>query len=156
MISFKEYLKNIEPFLEDARMTGPGTGNTVGTHNDGPGSGFAGAGGMAFLPSHFTNTETLQNKLASLDGVVKKSLDNLNVNQGRIPLVKRESRIMFLRKEMNPIYVHLQDGTRLYFTRGEWERAGKPDTGARVAVYLQRRANDNSDEPSQIHHIQII
>lgn len=152
MFNFKEYLGKIEEYATGEFTVGGG--NTVGTHNDGPGSGFAGAGGMSFLPTHWTGTETLQNKLASLDGVIQKSLDHLDLNQGALPLIKKETRIMYLKKENNPIYAHLEDGTRLFFTRGEWERCGKPEVGHNICVVMQRRPNDNSDKPSQVQYCQ--
>ena len=144
---FREYLEKIEEY-------GVGSGNTVGVHNDGPGSGFNQGGGMALLPSHWTDTETLQNHLASLDGVVKSAMDKMDLGQGRMPLVQKTGRVMYMQHTTNPIYAHLDDGTRLLFTRGEWERAGKPTTGSKVNVVLQRHPSDDSEEASQVHSIQ--
>ena len=150
MISFREYLQAIDEQ------------NTVGVHNDGPGSGFGGGGGMAFVPSHFTNSEDGinnkidQTKLASLDGLIRKSVDNLDLNKGETPLVTRKSRIMHMAMEENPIRIHLADGTRLFFTRGEWERCGKPQTGQKMAVVLQRRDSDDSSKPSKIQSCHLV
>lgn len=153
MFNFREYIEKIEE---------SGMGNTPGVHNDGPGSGFSSGGGLAIvptvdgssLPSHWQDTEFIQNQTAFLDGIVRKSLDNLNINKGTLPLVRRNTRVMYIKKEDNPIYVRLADGTNLYFTREEWQRAGKPDVGKRVMVVLQRRPDDNSSQLSQIHHIE--
>ena len=148
-MKFREYVEKIEEYAAAGRS---GSGNVPGVHDDGPGSGFGSAGGMAALPSHWTNTETMQNKLASIDGVIQKSISNMDLNQGKMPLIWKDTRVMYLRKQENPIYVHLEDGTRLYLTRGEWQRAGQPDVGKRIVVALQRRMDDKTGNLSQVHY----
>lgn len=151
MLHFREYLDKIEEYA---------IGNTVGVHNDGPGSGFNSGGGMAyvspegggkgFLPKHWSDTDFLLNRTGFLDGIVRQAIDKMDVNQGRLPLTQHDARVIYLRKESNPIYAHLENGTKLFFTRGEWQRCGKPEVGDKINVVLQRRPDDTSKRLSQV------
>lgn len=131
LLSFKQFLEY---------NAGP-----VGTFNDGPGSGFANSGALAYVSSHATGTETYKNKLDSLDGVLCKSVDNLKLN---IPVTTRTGRITHIEKTSNPMKIRTEDGTGLFMSRGDWIRNGRPEAGETCTVKIQ--ATPYSNKPGNI------
>ena len=62
-----------------------------------------------------------------------------------------------IEKKKNPIFVQLEDGTKLYFTWDEFKRIeGTPEHGKKMLVIMQRREDDNSPTMSQIQKCKII
>ena len=117
--------------------------NTVGYHNDGPGSGFA-PGGGAILGSDFTGSETAAKflgnplHLPSMDMEVRK--------------VERTSPISSIDRHSNPIKIQLLDGTKLYMTWDQFKRVeGKePAYGRLMHVSFQRHPDTDSYENSTV------
>lgn len=128
---------NFRQFLEQ---------NTVGTHNDGPGSGFNPSGG-SLLQSDFTGSEgtpkTTGNAL---------HLPSLDLG---LPSVNKTGVIKHLELKKNPIFIMLSDGTKLYFTLDEFNRIpGEiPKVGKRMTVKFMRNPNDKTKTTSQIQQI---
>jgi hypothetical protein len=114
--------------------------NTVGRHNDGPGG--------AFLSSDQTGSEAAPDMegnplhLPSIDLQIPSS----------IPTMTKTSVIRVVERNKNPIFVHLDDGTKLHFTWDEFKRIeGKePSPGKKLYVVLLRREDDKREEPSQV------
>ena len=119
--------------------------NTVGYHNDGPGSGFVQTGG-AYLSTDQSGSE--QSPSASMLGH-PQWLPGLDV---AIPTVTKTSRVAFVERNKNPILVLLQDGTRLHFSWDQFKRikGSEPERGKQLTVIFQRHHRAGKDESSQI------
>ena len=75
---------------------------------------------------------------------------------GEIPSVVRTGRVTHLRRNENPIYMRLDDGTECHFTRGQYDRIRpEPFIGAPAAVEFQRAPGDRSGQHSQIKSVRI-
>lgn len=108
--------------------------NTVGTHNDGATA--------KFLPSTWTGSEDLGKFSYGVPGVDLE-----------IPNVSRRSKVRSVERNRDPIRVSLMDGTVLYMTRDQFERADsrtKLVPGREVRITFQRREDDGSPDPSKI------
>jgi hypothetical protein len=82
---------------------------------------------------------------------------DLTMPTGLTPLVFKKSVIKTIEKNKNPIFIQLEDGTKLYFTWDEFNRIeGKPENGKKMLVIMQRREDDNSPSVSQIQKCKII
>lgn len=131
MLYFKEFILREE--------------NTVGYHNDGPGSSFAPSGG-SYLGSDFTGSE--QSTTMGLQGhpVHLPSLDM------EIPLITRTGRVKFIERNRNPIFILLSDGTKLYLSWDQFKRihGPEPEVGKMLSVTFQRHPKATQDENSQI------
>lgn len=112
--------------------------NTIGYHNDGPGSNFYPFGG-SYLTSDQTGSET---------GMSLPSIDFSII----APTVERKSKIYHIEFNKNPITIILQDGTKLFFNLDEFKRiqGGKPEAGKTMSVVFQRSPLDNSVNPSKL------
>ena len=125
MLKFKDYVRLREM-------------NTVGYHNDGPGGGY--------LSSDQTGSEAVPadhgNHLPSTDLKIPEEL----------PTVVVTSTIRMLERNKNPIFIFLDDGTKLYLTWQEFNRIGgkEPEVGRQMRVVFLRRKDDSSESPSQI------
>lgn len=81
-------------------------------------------------------------------------LPNLSLD---LPQIQKKSKINLVMDKKNPIYIQLDDGSKLFFTHDEFKRIeGKPAVGKNLLVTMQRLSNDNSDLPSKIVKCQII
>lgn len=116
--------------------------NTVGYHNDGPGSNFDPSGG-AYLSSTVSGRD---NEAKGVPGT-----------DFQVPIVKKSGRIDAINKKKNPIYIRMQDGTQLFFTWDEFKRIkGKePERGDIISVLFQRLPGDTSKTPSQIQSVEV-
>ena len=86
-----------------------------------------------------------------------KEFFDLTAPTGLLPLVFKKSIIKVIEKKKNPIFVQLEDGTKLYFTWDEFKRIeGTPEHGKKMLVIMQRREDDNSPTMSQIQKCKII
>jgi len=86
-----------------------------------------------------------------------KEFFDLTMPIGLTPLVFKKSVIKTIEKKKNPIFIQLEDGTKLYFTWDEFNRIeGKPENGKKMLVIMQRRADDNSPSVSQIQKCKIL
>jgi len=130
MITFKQFIQ----LSED---------NTIGYHNDGPGSGLA-YGSGALLGSDFTGSETAGKFLGN-----PLHLPSLDMT---IPQVVRSGVVRLLEKNKNPIHILLSDGTRLHLTWDQYKRieGTEPAIGKLMHVTFQRNVNNGPDETSQI------
>ena len=110
--------------------------NTVGVHNDGPWG--------PYLNSDFTGSEQPKNY-----GGHPLSLPSLDLG---LPTVTRSSKIIQIERHKNPIFIMLQDQTKLYFTYDEFKRIRgvRPEVGGMLQVVFQRMPTDSSGEHSQI------
>jgi len=73
-----------------------------------------------------------------------------------LPTVDKKGKITILIKRKNPIFVQLDDGTKLFFTYDEFKRInGDPVVGKTMAVKLLRLPGDTNESPSKIHSCQI-
>lgn len=124
--------------------------NTVGHHNDGPGSGFQ-PGGGAYLSSDQSETE------ASSTRDAQGHANHLPGHVLDIPIVTKTSRVAMVERNKNPILVMLQDGTKMYFTWDEFNRiqGETPSPGRLMTVKFQRRMDDKRRESSQIQSIEV-
>lgn len=74
-----------------------------------------------------------------------------------LPSVKKQAKIDLVLDRKNPIYVQLQDGSKLFFTHDEFRRIkGKPERGKTMIFVMQRLPNDSSSLPSQISQCEVI
>lgn len=124
--------------------------NTIGYHNDGPGSGFSPTGG-SYLSSDWSGSEASDTMQLSGHPPHLPGLDL------QLPTVKKTSKINILEKNKNPIYIQLEDGTKLYFTWDEFKKikGKKPERGDIMSVTFQRLPHDNSKEVSQIQSVEV-
>ena len=120
--------------------------NTVGYHNDGPGSNFA-PGGGSYVTSDVAGTEAPQSPNSN-------HLPGYNLD---IPIVSKTSRVAMVERNKNPILVMLQDGTKMYFGWDEFKRikGGEPAPGKMMTVKFQRRADNSTKESSQIQSVEV-
>ena len=85
---------------------------------------------------------------------ISKQIPNLDLD---LPSITKKSRIIFLSHKKNPIYIQLQDGSKLYFTIDQYKRInGKPEVGKDLEVKMQRMSHDKSNETSQIISCKVI
>lgn len=143
MLEFKKYIEKIEE------------ANTVGHHNDGPGSGFNNQiSGGAYLSTDWSGTDAASKMLGNPLNLAGTDIEIPST----IPTISKTAQIQFVEKKQNPIFVLLSDGTRLYFTLDEFNRIpGKePVVGRTMKVKFQRNPKDKSLQPSQIQHCEVI
>jgi hypothetical protein len=85
---------------------------------------------------------------------ISKQIPNLNIET---PSITKKSRIIFIDRNKNPIYIRLKDGSKLYFTIDQYRRIdGKPEIGKEMEFKLQRLSQDKSQNTSQIMSCKII
>lgn len=120
--------------------------NTIGYHNDGPGSGFNPSGAL-FTTSDVTGSEASPKMTGN-------PLHLPSMDAG-IPLVQKSGVIKYLELKKNPIFMMLSDGTRLFFTWDEFKRikGDTPSPGKRIVVTMQRNPLDKTSTSSQIQDI---
>lgn len=113
--------------------------NTVGYHND--------VATGSFLGTDWTGSEAPEN----LEGK-GFHLPGLDL----VPTVTRSSKIAFIERNKNPIFIMLQDGTRLHFTWDEFNRIqDQPEVGKTMTVVFQRWPGDTTDEQAQIAKVDV-
>lgn len=136
MLSFRQFIELAEQ-------------NTVGYHNDGPGSGFAQSGGGAMLGSDWTGSEQPE-----AHGMLGRPLSLPSYDMA-VPKVKRQSRVKVLERNNNPILMILDDGTRMSFTYDEFKRieGREPQQGSLITVVFQRHPRMGASAMSQIDSI---
>ena len=110
--------------------------NTVGKHNDGPGA--------PYITSDQSGTEQPNSYFGHPNFLPSTDLG--------LPTVTRSSKIIQVERHKNPIFVMLQDQTKLFFSYDEFKRipGGEPKVGRIMQVVFQRSPNDDSQEHSQI------
>lgn len=83
---------------------------------------------------------------------------DLTMPTGLLPLVFKKSTIKTVERNKNPIFVQLEDGTKLYFTWDEFKRieGGEPKNGKKMLVIMQRREDDDTPSLSQIQKCKIL
>lgn len=86
-----------------------------------------------------------------------KEFFDLTAPTGLLPLVIKKSVVKTVERNKNPIFVQLEDGTKLHFTWDEFKRieGGEPKNGKKMLVIMQRRADDNGPTVSQIQKCKI-
>jgi len=74
-----------------------------------------------------------------------------------LPKVEKRSKIVFVHDRINPIYVQLEDGSKLFFTYDQFKRIqGKPVVGKEMHISMQRLGSDTSEAPSRINSCRVI
>lgn len=74
-----------------------------------------------------------------------------------LPSLKKTSRIAILSDRTNPIYVQLEDGSKLFFSYDQFRRIqGSPAVGKTMILTMQRLVGDNSNTPSKIDSCKVI
>lgn len=126
MTSFKEFIIKSEQ-------------NTVGYHNDGPSGGF--------LSTDQTGSEANPSSAMIGHPGHLPGIDQI------LPSVTRTGIVTFIDKRKNPIFIHLSDGTKLYFTIDEFKRiqGTEPERGKTMVVSFQRNPADHTDTGSKIN-----
>lgn len=85
---------------------------------------------------------------------ISKTLPSLHLD---LPSIKKQAKIEMIMDKKNPIYVQLDDGSKLFFSHDEFKRIhGKPERGKTMVVTMQRLGGDASELPSQITNCQIL
>lgn len=75
-------------------------------------------------------------------------LPDLNLN---LPTIEKSGKIQIIMDKINPIYIGLSDGSKLFFTVDEFNRIiGKPVVGRTMIWKTQRLPSDNGQYPSKI------
>lgn len=75
----------------------------------------------------------------------------------RLPEIENKSKIVILKDRINPIYIQLEDGSKLFFTIDEFKRiVGKPAVGKNLILKMQRSKSDNSSSFSKITYCKVI
>jgi hypothetical protein len=98
--------------------------------------------GSVYIPETFDWAKDVANILPQMD------ID--------LPVIKRQAKIQIVLSKKNPIYVQLQDGSKLFFTHDEFRRIkGKPEKGKTMIFSLQRLPNDITNSPSQISQCEV-
>jgi hypothetical protein len=142
MIKFRQYIKK--------RMQEQ---NTVGKHNDGATSSNVGS----YIGSDWSGSEQSSTMGYLGHPVHLPSLDLVaNIpNLLGLPVVKRSSKIILIKKNENPISLHLADGTKIHMTFDEFNRIKglPPEVGRNVTVIFQKSKKDKSKELSKIQDI---
>jgi hypothetical protein len=74
-----------------------------------------------------------------------------------LPEITKQSKIIKLDKNRNPIIMHLADQTQLFFTIDQYKRIkGVPEIGKVARIAFQRNEGDSSQSPSKINYIEIL
>jgi hypothetical protein len=74
-----------------------------------------------------------------------------------LPSIERKSTIMTVMDKVNPIYIQLKDGSKLFFTYDEFKRiSGVPVIGKTLIWKMQRLPQDISIYPSKITMCKVI
>jgi len=85
---------------------------------------------------------------------IAKLLPNLSID---LPVMKKQAKIDLVLDKKNPIYVQLQDGSKLFFTHDQFRKIkGKPERGKTMIFVMQRLQNDSSKSPSQISQCEVV
>ena len=88
---------------------------------------------------------------------IKDIAGSLPVLSLDLPTVQKKAKIETILDKNNPIYIQLDDGSKLFFTLAEFKRIeGKPARGKTMVVTMQRLSHDKSGTPSQITKCQVI
>lgn len=86
----------------------------------------------------------------------KKWLETNEINEDFLPSVKKTGKIIEIKKNKNPIFVHLSNDTKVFLSYDEYKRMKiKPSVGKKMTVDFQRLPTDNSKNPSQINSIKV-
>lgn len=77
--------------------------------------------------------------------------DNVRV-ASLLPSMRRQSVIKYIERTKNPVFIHLEDGTRLYMPVEAFRRikGAEPAVGRTLVVVMQRRPEDYAQAPTQI------
>lgn len=68
-----------------------------------------------------------------------------------LPEIEKKSKIVILKDKINPIFIQLDDGSKLFFTIDEFNRIiGQPKIGRILKYKMQRLPQDKSKSFSKI------
>lgn len=72
-----------------------------------------------------------------------------------LPTVTKTSKISFVERNKNPIFIKLMDGTKLYLSWDEFNKieGHQPEAGKNMTVVFQRHPSDKSESHSQIERL---
>lgn len=123
-MNFKNFIKISESMLDNAPL-----GLVIPT------------GPFGALPANITGN-------AMPDNPVKPQTFDFNLD---LPSVTKTALIKYINDKINPILIHLSDGTRLFLPVDAFKRIkGEPRVGKMMTVVMQRRPDDKTAMPSQI------
>lgn len=93
------------------------------------------------LPSTWTGSETQNRDFNWIPSV-----------DVQLPQVTKSGKIIILKRNSNPIFIQLSDGTKAYFSFAEFNRikGSGPEIGKHMTIVFQRRIDDKSRKTSQI------
>jgi hypothetical protein len=73
-----------------------------------------------------------------------------------LPTIEKKSKIHTIIIKKNPIYIQLDDGSKLFFTHDEFKRIhGEPLVGKTMTVKMIRLPGDKTDYPSKIQRCEV-
>lgn len=76
----------------------------------------------------------------------------LSENELDLPTVSKAAIIRYINDKINPILIFLADGTQIFLPLDAFRRIkDEPKVGKTLTVVFQRREDDDSKSPSQIH-----
>lgn len=74
-----------------------------------------------------------------------------------LPMINKRAKISSVVLHKNPIFIQLEDGTRLFFTYEEYKRIrGTPEVGKTMSISMIRLSDDYSSAPSKIQSCDVI
>ena len=111
------------------------------------------SGVFGALPSQWTGSEVGDDPLSS-DGYMGTNWVNGKFDL-MLPSISKTSQIRKIDNKINPIFVFLADGTKLYIPYDAFKKIKvEPQIGRNMTVIFQRRNDDRSILPSAIKSIQ--
>lgn len=90
----------------------------------------------------------------SFDWVKGFSLPDIQLD---LPSIERSGTVKMIMDKVNPIYVGLSDGSKLFFTIDEFKRIeGEPAVGKKIVWKMQRLPYDSGQYPSRIISCKVV
>ena len=133
--------------------------NVPGYHLDGQGGFNQNKGGGAFLSTNQDGSEATPNFSGHAQHLPGTDMTIPTDDSGNVfmPMIHRKSTIRIVDTKRNPIFVFLDDGTRLHFTYDEFKRikGGEPAPGKTMTVVFQKNPNDRTEVPSQVQSCKV-
>jgi hypothetical protein len=91
----------------------------------------------------------------SFDWAREIALPKLQID---LPTVEKKAKIAIVQTKRNPIFIQLEDGTKLFFSYDEYGRirGREPVPGSTMLVKMIRLGSDSSPLPSKISSCEVI
>ena len=107
------------------------------------------------LPDTWTGTNAVPSpdRADGSGGFVGSPWNHQVFNLG-LPKVVKSGIVRYINEKINPIFVFLSDGTKLYIPLDAFKRIqSKPEKGKTMVVVFQRRMDDKSANPTKVDSI---